>query len=141
MNQEATPVIEGENPAFKRYPSDGSIDVNNLPSIPWTRDALGADTFRDLCIASGAGDFGTRQRNPSLDPRSFGLSRAKHLARINNATGPAALPYLQEGARLQETIDASLPPITGKPRRPGAPSLTPAATKFQEKGPKPSRWS
>lgn len=146
MSQETTQttdaaLITPSEPEFKRDPSDGIIDVNDLPPIPWTREALGETLFNALAMAAGVGNLGDHQRNPSIDPRSFGFSRAKRLIRISNAKGPVAKAYFDEGARLQANIDQSLPAIKGRPRQAGAPPLTPATTIFREKGPKPSRWS
>lgn len=126
---------------LRRDPRDGVIDVNNLPAIPWTRDALGVSVFRALAEVAGVGDLQDHQRNPSLDPRTFGESRAKRLIRLANAKGVQAQALLEEGKALQARIDATLPAIKGRPRKAGAPPLSPAKTTFREAGPKPSRWS
>lgn len=144
MSQENQPISNAapiDAPAFKRDPADGAIDINDLPPIPWTRSVLGAPLFRGLAMVAGVGDLQDHQRDPSLDPRSFGLSRAKRLIRLYNAEGPVAQAYFDEGVRLQAAIDATLPPVQGSPRKPGAPPLTPAKTTFRESGPKPNRWS
>lgn len=120
---------------------DGEIDVNNLPALPWTREALGADLFRELARVAGVGDLQDHQRNPSLDPRSFGLSRAKYLIGRYRLEGAVADAYLNEGAALQEAIDELLPKISGTPRNPSAKPLRPAKTTFRESGPKPKTWT
>ncbi len=129
------------NEPLRRDPADGAIDINNLPALPWTRESLGVELFGRLAIVAGVGDLQGHQRNPSLDPRSFGLSRAKRLIRIGNAQGERAAALLAEGQKLQERIDGALPAIQGKSRQPGAPPLRPAKTTVRESGPKPSRWS
>lgn len=136
-----TDLTQTNNAALRRDPTDGDVDVNNLPALPWTRQALGTETFRQLAIVAGVGDLQGHQRNPSLDPRSFGLSRAKRLIRIESAQGERAAQLLAEGQELQARIDGALPAIQGKPRQPGAPTLRPAKTTVRESGPKPNRWS
>jgi hypothetical protein len=137
MSKETTLNIE----AFERDPLDGEIDINNLPPAPWTRSALGEKLFADLARAAGVGIIPMTQRDPSLDPRSFGLSRAKRIIKNRKLTGEEAASCLKAGEELQRAIDLGLPPIKGKPRNPKAPPLRPARTRFQERGPKPSTWS
>lgn len=144
MSQEPTQTSEAQataQPGFQRDPNDGPIDVNNLPPIPWTREELGVELFKQLATVAGVGDLQDHQRNPSLDPRSFGMSRAKRLIRLNNVKGHAAQAYLDEGRRLQAAIDAQLPAIRGKQRKAGAPSLRPARTTRRTNGPGPNQWS
>ena len=126
---------------LRRDPADGAIDINDLPALPWTRQALGVELFTRLAMVAGVGDLQGHQRNPSLDPRTFGESRAKRLIRISDARGERAAALLAEGRALQARIDATLPAVTGKPRQPGAPALRPAKTTVKEAGPKPNRWS
>lgn len=132
------PTLSNE---LRRDPLDGVININDLPAVPWTREALGTAVFRALADVAGVGDLQDHQRNPSLDPRTFGESRAKRLIRISGATGERARQLLAEGRELQARIDQTLPAIQGTPRRAGAPPLRPARTTVRKSGPDPSRWS
>lgn len=127
--------------AFERDDYDGDIDVNNLPAVPWTQELLGEALFKKLAIVAGVGDLQDHQRNPSLDPRSFGRSRAIRLVRLYGLKGEQAQAYMDEGEALQEAIDAKLDPVKGTPRNPKAKPLRPARTKFKESGPGPKMWS
>lgn len=128
---------------FEKDDFDGIVDVNALPALPWTRSALGEELFNALAVLTGTGGGAhtfQRQRNPSLDPRSFGTSRARYLIQRYGLTGERAQAYADEGQALQEAIDKVLPPIKGTPRNPKAKPLTPAKTIFSERGPKPGTW-
>lgn len=126
---------------FERDDYDGEIDVNNLPAVPWTKELLGEKVFNQLATVAGVGDLQDHQRNPSLDPRSFGRSRAIYLIRKYGLTGEQAQSYRDEGEALQEAIDANLDPVKGTPRNPKAKPLRPARTKVQESGPGPKMWT
>lgn len=126
---------------FERDDYDGEIDVNNLPALPWTRDNLGEAQFKALAAVAGVGDLQDHQRNPSLDPRTFGRSRAFNLIRLYGLKGGQAQAYLDEGEALQEAIDANLEPVKGTPRNPNAKPLRPARTKHQSSGPGPKLWA
>lgn len=126
---------------FERDDYDGEIDVNKLPALPWTRDNLGEAQFKALAAVAGVGDLQDHQRNPSLDPRSFGRSRAFYLIRKYGLKGEQAQAYLEEGEALQEAIDANLDPVKGTPRNPKAKPLKPARTKHQSSGPGPKMWT
>lgn len=142
---------EGEAPAaletlklgqqFEPDDYDEGVDVNALPAPPWTREALGDDLFNRLATLAGAGQIQPGQLGASLDPRSFGRSRAIRLIQKYGLTGDQAQAYLNEGDALQEAIDAHLPPVRGTARNPVAKPLKPAKTTFNESGPKPKTWS
>ena len=115
-----------ETNKFESRPQDQGVDLNNLPGPPWTPATLG-DLFYKLADICGAGDLRTA-RNPALDPRGFGIGRAKRLIRLLDATGDKAEALLAEGEALQATIDAQLPLPQGTPRAQGAAPLRPAKT-------------
>lgn len=112
---------------------DGNINIADLPPLPWTRAAVGEEQFNQLALAAGAGDL-KNQRNPSLDPRSFGISRAKRIIREYGLTGEDAKAVTEEGAEIQKQIDAQLPQPKGTRRRAGAPSLSPSKTTLRTSG-------
>lgn len=113
--------------AVEPSPYDEGLDLINLPAPPWTYEALGPALFKKLSRVTGVGDL-SRQTNPSLDPRSFGMARAKLLIRVGRKRGDEAAALMAEGRRLQAIIDAKLPPRSGTPRKPGAPPLSAATT-------------
>lgn len=107
---------------------DEGLDLNNLPAPPWTPENLGREVFDKLAIVSGAGHSGMKQIGLSLDPRTFGRSRAKRLIKLTNATEERAEALYAEGHKLQELIDEMLPPRAGTQRAAGAPPLRPSPT-------------
>lgn len=142
---EETPIkltgIEGDE-------LDGDIDISELPPLPWTRDNLGEEYFNGLALLMGAGEL-HNQRNPSLDPRTFGISRAKRLIEKGGYGKPLGDPsaeaerqkivkqILAEGVEIQKQIDAQLPKPQGLKRKAGAPSLRPTKTTWRERGKMP----
>lgn len=126
---------------FERDDLDpAGIDVNALPPIPWTRAALGDDVFQDLADAMGAGDL-RQLKKAAIDPRSFGTGRAARLIEAYklDPESEQAEAYRQEGAALQEAINATLPAITGTPRNPKAKPMTPATTTRKQGSSAPRR--
>lgn len=124
---------------------DEGLDVNSLPGLPWTREALGEPLFTQIATVAGAGGGGhtfQRQRNPSLDPRSFGTGRAKRLIALYGLKpgSEQAKAYLQEGLALQEAINEQLPAVKGTPRNPTATPLKPTTTTTRERN-KPANWA
>lgn len=139
------------SPKFERDDYDPQdVDVNNLPPLPWTRDALGGKLFHSLAIAMGVGDV-RQNAKATLDPRSFGMGRANRLIELYGLARPQQLTgngdggesdedfakrvaqveaLLQEGAAIQETIQGADVPTAGTPRNPKAKPLTPAITKI-----------
>lgn len=123
---------------------DGEIEITDLPPIPWTRASLGPKVFNALARVVGAGDL-KNQRNPSLDPRTFGISRARRLiqdaglatpledAEQESARQAMVSQLLDQGAEIQKQLDAQLPARSGLSRRPGAPALTPAKTTVKQR--------
>jgi len=120
---------------------DEGLDVNALPALPWTKEALGEEVFSQLATVAGVGNLADHQLDPSLDPRSFGITRAKRLIRMHGLKGEQAQAYMEEGAALQEAIDEVLPPVRGTARNPTARPLKPARTVTKERGPGPKMWS
>lgn len=111
---------------FKRYPSDGDVDVNDLPSLPWTRDALGP-LYADMARACGS-TVSDSALDPSVDARAWAISRGhKHIADLG-LTGEDAEAVLLEASALQEAINEALPDPSGSPRAPGAPPMRGSTT-------------
>ena len=130
---------------FETDDYDEGLDVNSLPGLPWTREALGEPLFTQIATVAGAGGGGhafRRQQNPSIDPRSFGTGRAKRLIQLYGLKkgSEQAQAYIDEGLALQEAIDEQLPMVKGRPRNPNAKPLRPAETKFQERN-RPKSWN
>lgn len=117
---------------------DGDLNLTNLPPTPWTQEALGTPLYKLLCRVMSVGDL-SRQRNPNIDPRSFGESRAKTIIRATRARGEDAQRLYAEGRAIQALLNAKLPPITGTPRKAGAPPLSPAKTERKRSKPSPVR--
>ena len=112
---------------YRRYPTDGVVDVNHLPDQPWSQDHLGVELFSAMASACGAGVSGSAV-NPSLDARSWAISRAHRIIADQGLSGDDATVVLAEGEQLQAEIDATLPDSSGTPRAPGAPPLTGSTT-------------
>lgn len=121
-------------PRFELDGYDGAVDLNNLPSAPWTREALGDVAFHQLAVTMGAGSL-LSLRKPSIDIRSFGEGRANRLIELHglDVDSSDAEAFRQEGLALQEAINAKLPPIAGTPRHPSATPLTPATTVIKQR--------
>ena len=146
---------------FEADELDEGLDVNALPVPPWQLKELGSKLFKQLAAVMGAGE--SLNKNPSLNPRTFGVGRANRqiyalgLEReiAPTATGPEKdfLPedYTRadeanvervreierrkaEGQRLQDAINDLLPPLEGTARNPNAKPLTPAKTTLKERG-------
>jgi hypothetical protein len=152
MDNQSSQTIETAQ-AFIGAEYDHGLDLGNLPPAPWSKSALGLALLQKLATVAGVGDIPRGQRDPSIDPRSFGFSRAKRIIRLLNLHRPCdeiederlrrarCAEIFAEGERIQAALNAMLGPITGTPRNPRAPKLRPARTTVKERGPRPSTWT
>lgn len=118
--------------SFKSYSIDGLLNINALPPLPWTQEALGVDLYASLANSCGAGVSSTAL-NPSVDVRTFALSRAHKIVAEYGLTGEEAEAVFLEAQEIQGALDATLAAPTGTPREPGAPPLTGSTTTKRER--------
>ena len=112
---------------YRRYPTDGVVDVNNLPEQPWTQDHLGVELFSAMATACGAGVSGSAV-SPSLDARTWAICRAHRIIADQALSSAEAEIVMADAKELQTQINEMLAEPTGTPRVSSAPELTGSTT-------------
>lgn len=126
ITEATTAGVGAESGQISGGPHDMGLDLMRLPAPPWTPSNLG-EVFYHLALVCGAGNL-RGQRNPSLDPRTFGRGRAARLISILPDGEARRAELMAEGERIQAIINQMLPAPAGSPRDPRAEPLRPSTT-------------